>query len=180
MRTANQHHRRMYDTFEDPKATEDKEKAMVHDWGSKPYLVEHWNSTKPEAKMAIEESRAQKIVTSRNGRGCTRIGPLKNAREVTLLYCRRGLALGGWTFQRQEYQHYLHTSTSLKLLTERLVEIMTFYVKPLVSLHRVVCLGIDLFIEHLHDIKPIKSSLDLQRNSEILYFNVHPQMEKLT
>ena len=57
---------------------------------------------------------------------------------------------------------------------------MTFYVKPLVSLHDVVCLGIDLFIEHLHDIKPIKSSLDLQRNSEILYFNVHPQMEKLT
>ena len=97
MRTANQHHRRMYDTFEDPKATEDKEKAMVHDWGSKLYLVEHWNSTKPEAKMAVEESRAQKIIKSRNRRGCTGIGPLKNAREVTLLYCRRGLALGGWT-----------------------------------------------------------------------------------
>ena len=106
---------------------------------------------------------------------------LKNAREVSRLYCRRGLALGGWNFQRQEYQHYLHTSTSLKLLiTERLVEIKTFYVKSLVSLHGVVCPGIDLFMEHLHDIKPVKSSLDLQRNSDILYFNVHPRIDKLT
>ena len=73
MRTANQNHRWMYDTFEDPKATEDKGNAMIHDPGSRPYLVEHWNSTKPEAKIAVEESRAQKIVTSRNGGGCTGI-----------------------------------------------------------------------------------------------------------
>ena len=53
----------MYDTFEDPKATGDKEKAMVHDSGSRPYPIEHWNSTKPEAKMVVEESRTRNVVT---------------------------------------------------------------------------------------------------------------------
>ncbi|KAL8790380.1 MAG: hypothetical protein Q9195_006398 [Heterodermia aff. obscurata] len=51
----------MYDTFEDPKAAEDKERTMIQDSDSRPYPIEHWNSTKPEARMTVEESRTQRV-----------------------------------------------------------------------------------------------------------------------
>ena len=63
MRRADQNHRWMYDTFEDPKATEGKEKTMVQDSDSRPYSIEHCDSIKPEGKMAVKESRTQKVVT---------------------------------------------------------------------------------------------------------------------
>ena len=63
MRTANPNHRWMYDTFEDPKATENEGKIMAQDSDSRSYSIEHRNSTKPESKTAVEESRTQKVVT---------------------------------------------------------------------------------------------------------------------